>query len=73
MLTFVLLIVLGMAGVFFAEINGHIFQGKRNLPVRQIRFLIGKKVLPAWMIIVYVAANIIIWVGVIGVLARIFG
>lgn len=73
MLTFVLLIILGMAGVFFAEINGHIYQGKRKLPVQQIRFLIGKKVLPGWMIGVYVVSNIIIWVGVIGVLARLFG
>ncbi len=71
MLTSILLIIVGMAGVFCAQINAHIFQGKRNLPLEQIRFLIGKKVLPGWIIGLYVISNLVIWIGVVGVLTKV--
>lgn len=72
MLTFILITILGMAGVFFAEINGHIHLGKTNQPIQQIRFLLGKKILPGWIITVYMLSNIAIWIGVLGTLSKLF-
>ena len=72
MLTPILIILVGMGGVFLAEINGHIYQGKNNLPIRQIRFVMFKKQLPSWIVGVYVVSNIVSWIGCLTLLAHFF-